>query len=76
MTDDEIQPNLDWSEYPICYDVSNTDERPRHGNWVIPVGTRMLVDFDHVVRLRIAQELHRRDVDFRKRVGLPPEEER
>lgn len=66
--------DLEYSEYPICYDVSNDSERPDHQNWVIPAGTTMLVDYDHVIKRRIAEHLHQQDVEFRQRWGLSMDE--
>lgn len=68
------EQDLEYSENPICYDVANDSERPHHDNWVIPAGTTMLVDYDHVIRRRIADYLHQEDLAFRKRFGIPPEE--
>ena len=67
---DNDEPTVEYSESPVCYDISNNSERPKHNNWVIPAGTTMLVDYDHVVKRRIADHLHQQEIDFRERFGL------
>ena len=59
-TEVRIISDLNYSENPFVYDLYdpryNRDDMPKHDNCII-VRNRYLVDYDHVVKLRVAQNM-------------------